>query len=317
MTPVSNPVGDNQSHQGTRSGTSTRSTPAPRGKATTPKRSTPWARAGRRFIRQPAGVLGLSILATYVVAAVVAPWLAPYDPLALNAGDELVSPSATYLLGTDELGRDILSRIIFGARTSLLVGVLAVAVGASVGGASGLVSGYVGGWSDATMMRGWDAVFAVPAVMLGIAVAAVLGAGSSTAAIALGIASMPIFARITRAVVISEKQKEYVSAAIVDGASHTRIMIKHIFPNAAGPLLVQLALTMTFSILVEAALSFIGLGAQAPAPSWGRMLAESRSFLHEARWYAIFPGLAITTLVVGLNFIADALRDAFDPRSVR
>jgi ABC-type dipeptide/oligopeptide/nickel transport system permease subunit len=273
--------------------------------------------AMHRFIRQPAGVIGLGVFIAVVVVAVAASVVAPYSPLEMFARKELQAPGAMFPLGADHLGRDILSRIIFGTRVSLMVGVIAVALGSGVGGISGLIAGYSGGWVDGLIMRMWDAVFAVPAVLLGIALAAALGPSSSNAAIAIGIATMPTFARIARAAVIAESGKEYVQAAVALGIPTARILARHIVPNVVGPLLVMMALTMGNAVLLEAGLSFLGLGTQPPDPSWGGMLNESRQFLRDAPWFGVFPGIALTVLVLGLNSFADAMRDALDPRSIQ
>ncbi|MCC6173963.1 MAG: ABC transporter permease [Chloroflexi bacterium] len=273
-----------------------------------------YVRTFRRLLRSPAGLLGMIVLAVLVLMALFAPLLAPYDPLAQHPGSELAVPSNTYPLGTDEFGRDVLSRIIYGARISLMVGVLAVAIGSLIGVSSGLLAGYRSGWVDATIMRVWDTLLAFPAILLGIAVAAVLGPGVTNAAIALAIISIPQFARITRAAVLGEKQREYVQAARCLGAGGWRITTSHIFPNCISPLLVQLSLAMGYAVLLEAGLSFLGLGTQPPEPSWGSMLNASRAYLRQAPWYAVFPGVALSVLLVGLNFLSDALRDALDPR---
>jgi ABC-type dipeptide/oligopeptide/nickel transport system permease subunit len=252
-----------------------------------------------------------------VLLAVAAPLLAPYGAAEQFSGTELAPPSARFLLGTDNLGRDVLSRIIFGTRISLLVGVIAVAIGAILGGGSGLFAGYRGGWLDGALMRVWDAAFAVPAILLGIALAAAFGASAITVAITLGIASTPTFARLARAAVLGERHKEYVQAARIVGATHLRVLGLHILPNVLGPMLVQVGLTMSAAVLLEAGLSFLGLGVQAPQPSWGGMLAESRQYLRQAPWYAVFPGVSLTLLVLGLNFLSDAMRDMLDPRTTR
>jgi peptide/nickel transport system permease protein len=276
---------------------------------------TPLAMAVRRFLHQPAGVLGLAILMAAVLLAAFGPLIAPYSPIQQFPGSELGPPSARFPLGTDSIGRDLLSRVIFGTRVSLLVGVIAVALGAGLGGTGGLVAGYAGGLSAAVIMRLSDAVFAVPAVLLGIAFAAAFGASATTVAVTLGIATMPTFARLTRAAVLAERSKEYVLAARTLGATPPRLMVRHILPNILGPLLVQAGLTMAAAVLLEAGLSFLGLGTQPPLPSWGVMLSESRQYLRQAPWYGIFPGIAVTLLVLGLNSLSDALRDALDPRS--
>jgi peptide/nickel transport system permease protein len=268
----------------------------------------------RRLLRSPTGVVGLAVMALLVLTAVFAPAIAPYSPLAQHTGSELAVPSGTYWLGTDEFGRDVFSRIVFGSRISLIVGVLAVVAGGVVGISSGLAAGYFGGWLDACIMRLWDTLLAFPAILLGIAVAAVLGPGITNAALALAIISVPQFSRITRAAVLSEKQREYVQAARCIGSGDGRIVLRHLLPNTVSPLLVQLSLAMAYAVLLEAGLGFLGLGTQPPDPSWGSMLNASRSYLRQAPWYAVFPGIALSTLLVGLNFLSDALRDALDPK---
>ncbi|MBI2756562.1 MAG: ABC transporter permease [Chloroflexi bacterium] len=268
------------------------------------------------MLRNPQGTLGLGILLALVLVAIAAPLLAPYDPLVQNPGKEMAPPSGAFLLGTDNLGRDLLSRIIFGSRASLLVGVLAVALGATVGIGSGLLAGFLGGWLDAVLMRAYDALLAFPAILLGIGVVAVLGPGILNVALAIALAQMPDFARLTRALVIGERRREYVEAARNLGAGSGRIMVRHVLPNTVAPLLVQVSLAMGFAILAEAALSFLGLGTQPPTPSWGGMLNDSRQYLRQAPWYGVWPGVALASLLIGLNFLSDALRDALDPRRV-
>lgn len=268
----------------------------------------------RRLLRSPTGVVGMAVMGLLVITAIFAPVIAPYSPLAQHMGAELAVPSNTYWLGTDEFGRDVFSRIVYGSRISLIVGVLAVVAGGVVGISSGLAAGYFGGWLDACIMRLWDTLLAFPAILLGIAVAAVLGPGITNAALALAIISVPQFSRITRAAVLSEKQREYVQAARCIGSKDGRIVLRHLLPNTVSPLLVQLSLAMAYAVLLEAGLGFLGLGTQPPDPSWGSMLNASRSYLRQAPWYAVFPGIALSTLLVGLNFLSDALRDALDPK---
>ena len=268
----------------------------------------------RRMLRSPTGAVGMAIMALLVITAIFAPLIAPYNPLAQHSGSELGVPSREFWLGTDEFGRDVFSRVVYGSRISLIVGVLAVVAGGLVGISTGLAAGYFGGWLDACIMRLWDTLLAFPAILLGIAVAAVLGPGLTNAALALAIISIPQFSRITRAAVLSEKQREYVQAARCIGSGPGRIVLRHVLPNAVSPLLVQLSLAMAYAVLLEAGLGFLGLGTQPPGPSWGSMLNASRSYLRQAPWYAVFPGLALSTLLVGLNFLSDALRDALDPK---
>ena len=268
----------------------------------------------RRLLRSPTGVVGMAVMLLLVITAIFAPVIAPYSPLAQHTGSELAAPSGTFWLGTDEFGRDVFSRIVYGSRISLIVGILAVVAGGVVGISSGLAAGYFGGWLDACIMRLWDTLLAFPAILLGIAVAAVLGPGLTNAALALAIISIPQFSRITRAAVLSEKQREYVQAARCIGSKDGRIVLHHLLPNTVSPLLVQLSLAMAYAVLLEAGLGFLGLGTQPPDPSWGSMLNASRSYLRQAPWYAVFPGIALSTLLVGLNFLSDALRDALDPK---
>ena len=269
-----------------------------------------------RTVHNPMGLFGASVLALLVICAVGAPYLSPYDPLAQHAGSELLPPGGTFPLGTDNLGRDLLSRIIYGSRASLLVGVVAVALGASIGIASGLTAGYFGGMVDTVIMRFYDALLSFPAILLGIAVVSVLGTGMLSVAYALAIASLPGFARLMRSRVLAERERDYVLAARCSGARDQRIMWLHVLPNAIAPLLIQISLAMGFSVLAESALSFLGLGTQPPDPSWGSMLNESRAYLRTVPTFGIFPGLALATLLLGLNFLSDALRDALDPRRI-
>jgi peptide/nickel transport system permease protein len=262
------------------------------------------------------GMVGAVIVCLLVIAAIAAPLINPYDPIEQHPGMELLPPGGQFLLGTDHLGRDLLSRIIWGARASMFVGVIAVGLGAGLGIASGLAAGYLRGWVDVVLMRLFDALLSFPAILLGIGVVSVIGSGSLSVAYALAIASMPYFARLMRARVLTEREREYVVAARCIGAQSGRIMWLHVLPNAIAPLLIQISLSMGFAILAESALTFLGLGTQPPLPSWGGMLNESRAYLRTAPWFGIFPGLALALLLLGLNMLTDALRDALDPRRV-
>ncbi len=262
------------------------------------------------------GLSGTIVVALLVLAAVLAPIVSPFDPLEQHPGLELRPPGGQFPLGSDHLGRDLLSRIIFGSRSSLLVGMVAVGLGAGFGIASGLAAGYLGGWVDAVLMRLFDALLSFPAILLGIGVVSVLGSGPLSVAYALAFATVPTFARLMRARVLTEREREYVVAARCIGAGSGRIMSRHVLPNAVAPLLIQISLSMGFAILAESALTFLGLGTQPPMPSWGGMLNESRAYLRSAPWFGIFPGLALALLLLGLNFLSDALRDALDPRRV-
>lgn len=276
----------------------------------------PMALALVRTVRDPMGAFGLAIVLLLTLVALAAPLLAPFDPLAQHPGDELASPGMPYLLGTDEFGRDLLSRIIFGSRTSLLVGIVAVGLGAGVGISTGLLAGYLGGTLETAFMRVYDALLAFPTILLGIGVVAVLGSGPLNVAYAIAIAQTPNFARLTRSCVLSEREREYVTAARCLGAGDRRIMWLHVLPNCLAPLLVQLSLAMGIAVLAEAGLSFLGLGTQPPAPSWGAMLNESRAYLRQAPWYGVWPGVVLALLLIGLNYLSDALRDALDPHRV-
>lgn len=290
--------------------------------ALAPRRAT-WRRprhplglALMRTLRNPMGAFGIVLLVLLIVVALAAPLIAPYNPIAQNRGDELTPPGGKYVLGTDEFGRDILSRIIFGTRVSLLVGVVAVVVGAGVGIPTGLLAGFFGGWVDAAIMRTWDAVLAFPGILTGIAVVAVLGPSSVNAALALAIVNVPEFSRLTRACVLRERERDYVLAARCLGGRDGRLIVRHLLPNCLAPIFVQLSLAMGFAVLLEAALSFLGLGTQPPAASWGAMLNDSRTYLRQAPWYGVFPGVALAVLLIGLNYLSDALRLALDPRRI-
>lgn len=273
-----------------------------------------WIGAARRVWRNPLGAIGVIVVALVMTVALLAPVIAPYEPYVQYSGRELAPPSWQHLLGADELGRDILSRLIYGTRISLLVGIVSVALGVGVGMTAGLLAGYLGGWVESAIMRVCDAVLAFPAILLGIAVAVILGPGVANAAIAVGIISIPQFSRISRASVLVEKEKDYVQATRAEGLGDLAIVFRHVLPNTLAPLLIQMTLAMAYAVLLEAGLSFLGLGAQPPEPSWGSMLNTSRNYLCQAPWYGVFPGVALSLLLLGLNFLSDAVRDALDPR---
>lgn len=240
--------------------------------------------------------------------------LAPYESNAVDVANRLQGPSGAHWFGTDELGRDVLSRVVVGARVSLQVGFVAVGISLLAGVLAGLVAGYYGRWVDDAVMRTMDVLFAFPAILMAIAVLAVLGPGTTNAMVAIGIVYTPIFARVTRASVLSVREEVYVRAARASGAGDLRIIGLHVLPNVAAPVIVQTSVSLAFAILSEAALSFIGLGVQPPDPSWGRMLAEGRGYLEQAWWMAVFPGVAIFVTVLAFNLLGDALRDVLDPR---
>lgn len=269
-----------------------------------------------RIVRNPVGSIALFSLIVLVLAAIFAPLLAPHDPLMQNPGFELLGPGTPgHPLGTDELGRDLLSRLIYGSRVSILVSVIATLLGGGIGVVMGLLSGYIGGLVDSVLMGISDILLALPAILIAVAVVTVIGPGTWQVAVALAPGTAPIFARLTRSIILSEREREYVLAARALGASAFRIMIRHILPNSVGPLLVQTSLTMGFAVLSEAALSFLGLGAQPPGPSWGSMLNTSRAYLRDLPWYGIWPGLALAWLVFALTSLAESMRAALDPNS--
>jgi|HigsolmetaAR202D_1030399.scaffolds.fasta_scaffold03098_9 ABC-type dipeptide/oligopeptide/nickel transport systems, permease components len=267
----------------------------------------------RRLLRSPSGQIGLVCFAIVFCAGLFAPILAPYDPIEQFIGSELQPPSGQYWLGTDELGRDLLSRILYGARLALLVGVVAVGAGSLIGVSLGMLAGYLGGWFESVTMRLWDTLLAFPGVLIAIAISAMLGPGVFNVGLAVAIISLPGYARLARAGVLAEREKEYVLAARSLGVPVPTIIFRHILPNILPPILTQVALGMASAVFLEAGLSFLGLGAQPPEPSWGGMLADSRTYMRQAAWYGIAPGLAITLFLMGLNFLADGLRDALDP----
>ena len=264
--------------------------------------------------RRRNGRIGLILVTFMVLVAISAPVIAPYGPNEQISGSELLGMCPEHWFGTDFLGRDILSRTIYGARVSLVAGALSVLLGAFLGIAMGITSGYLRGWVDPVMMRTSDAISSFPPILLGAAVIAILGPGFVPVAIAIAIAQSPLFSRLARAIALSEAQLEYIEAAESMGASKTRIMLRHILPNSLGPLLVQASLSIGIAILLEAGLSFLGIGVQPPTPSWGQMLSDALRFIDIIPAYAVFPGLALTMVLVGVNLIADALRDRIDPQ---
>jgi len=257
--------------------------------------------------------VGAVLLAVVVAGALGAPVLTRYDPIQIATALRLQAPSAAHLFGTDLYGRDILARVLYGGRISLAVGALAVGFALGVGGALGALSGYWGGWFDAVMMRVSDVVLAFPAILLAIALLAFLGGGFWNVVIAIAVVYAAPMARVARGAVLTVRHEEYVDAARAIGAGDLRIVRRHVLPNAAAPLIVESTLRLAFAILAEAALSFLGLGTQPPAPSWGQMIAEGRTVMTFSAWPAIGPGLAITMTVLGFNLLGDGVRDALDP----
>ena len=274
----------------------------------------PARRALRRLFRRKGAVVGLVVIAVMIVLALLAPLLAPYDPIATSWTLVRKPPSALHWFGTDDLGRDILSRVIYGTRASLMAGAISVGIAFGVGVPIGLLSGYRGGFVDALISRITDAMLACPFLILAIALAAFLGPSLSNAMIAIGITTTPIFVRLTRGQTMNVKVEDYVEAARAVGTPPWRIAQMHILPNIMPALLVQATLSIAAAINAEAALSFLGLGQQPPAPSWGSMLNAAQRFLTNAPWMAIWPGLGIFLLVLSFNLVGDGLRDALDPR---
>lgn len=270
-------------------------------------------RLGRLASRNPIGVLGLAVLLVVVFLAIFAGQIAPFDPAAQPA-ERLTAPNQTYLFGTDEFGRDVFSRVVWGTRISLYVGVVSVAIALIIGVNLGLISGYYGGWADSIIMRVVDVLFAFPTIILAITITGILGPSLTNATIAIGLVYAPVFARVTRGPVLSVINLDYVEAARTVGASDRRIILRYVLPNIAAPLIVQTTLALSTAILAEAALSYLGLGTQPPAPSWGTMLGTGRKFLELSPWIAIFPGLAIMITVLAFNLMGDGLRDVLDPR---
>ena len=279
-----------------------------------PRAESLWLDAMRRLRRQPLTIVAAIIVTILILTAIFGPMLAPYDPNAIEMANRFASPSLQHPFGTDDFGRDILSRVMVGARVSLMVGIIAVSISAVIGTTFGIVAGYTGRIVDEVIMRAMDILFAFPAILLAIAIMAALGRGIGNAMIAIGIVYIPIFARIARGSVLSVREEDFVDAARSIGSTDSRIMFKHIFPNTTSPLIVEVTLSLSFAILAEAALSFFGLGTQPPDPSWGRMLSEGRAYFQQSAWLAIWPGLAIMLTVLGFNLLGDGLRDALDPR---
>ena len=249
-----------------------------------------------------------------MLIAVFAPLIAPYDPFQTSFTTVRKPPSAQFWLGTDELGRDLFSRMIYGARASLMAGGISVVIAVIVGVPFGLLAGYFGGWTDSVISRLIDAMLAIPFLILAISLAAFLGASLINAMIAIGLSAAPIFARLTRGQVLSVKAEEYVEAAQVIGLRHPRIILRYILPNSIPPIIVQATLTIAAAIIAEASLSFLGLGQQPPNPSWGSMLNTAKNFISQAPWMSLWPGAAIFLAVLGFNLLGDGLRDAIDPR---
>jgi peptide/nickel transport system permease protein len=275
----------------------------------------PTRRALRRLFKRKGAVAGLVVISIFILLALFAPLVAPYDPIATSWSLVRKPPSALHWFGTDDLGRDVLTRVIYGARASLLAGAISVTIALTIGVPLGLLSGYRGGFIDALISRITDAMLACPFLILAIALSAFLGPSLGNAMIAIGVSATPIFIRLTRGQVMAVKVEDYVEAARAMGNPRWRIALFHILPNILPALLVQATLSIAAAIIAEAALSFLGLGQQPPAPSWGSMLNAAQRFLTNAPWMAFWPGLAIFLVVLSLNLVGDGLRDALDPRA--
>ncbi len=268
----------------------------------------------RRILRNPIAVVGLAIILGYLFIAAFASQISPFDPTAQNLSKSFAPMSAENPMGCDEFGRDILSRIIFGARTSLIIQIFSVCIALVVGVFLGAVGGYFGGWLDEAIMRVMDVLLAFPGILLALAIVAMLGPDLRNLIIAIGIYSIPQFARITRGSVISVKQNDYVTAARAVGEKQSSIILRYVLPNAISPIIIQTTLRMATVLLTAAGLGFLGLGVQPPEPEWGTMLSNARMYLRSAPMVAIFPGLSIMLVVLGFNFFGDGLQDALNPR---
>ena len=277
----------------------------------------PWRRAWRRLLRRRSALLGLAVVVGFILLAVFAPWVSPQDPIATSWSAIRQAPSAQHWFGTDDIGRDVLSRVIWGTRASLSAGVISVGIAICIGVPAGLLAGSAGGWIDGVLSRITDAMLACPFLILAIALAAFLGPSLGNAMIAIGITATPIFVRLTRGQVLATKVEDYVEAARAVGNPPIRIALRHVLPNILAPILVQATLAIAAAIIAEASLSFLGLGQQPPAPSWGSMLNSAQRFLAQAPWMAIWPGVAIFLAVLSFNLFGDGLRDALDPKQQR
>ena len=274
----------------------------------------PVNRTWRKLRANKSALIGAAVVTVFVALALLAPVLPIADPNATDWGAIRKAPSAAAWMGTDEIGRDVLARMIWGAQASLLAGVVSVLIAVAIGVPFGLISGYFGGWTDSIISRITDALLAMPFLIMAIALAAFLGPSLTNAMIAIGLSAVPIFIRLTRGQVLAVKTEDYVEGARAIGLGHIPIMTRYILPNVFPPILVQATLTIATAIIAEASLSFLGLGQQPPAPSWGSMLNTAKNFLSQAPWMAIWPGAGIFLVVMGFNLMGDGLRDALDPR---
>ncbi|SMC75860.1 ABC transporter permease [Rhizobium sp. RU36D] len=268
-----------------------------------------------RLMRNPGGAIGLALLAVLILAALLAPWIAPYSPTKLATGRPLMPPGAAHLLGTDELGRDVFSRILFGAQLTLKIGTVAVCISLVSGLAVGLAAAHFGGWLEKLLMHSTDVLFSFSDTLIALAFVAVLGPSLTNAMIAVGVAAVPFYARTAYASALAETAKPYYEGAIAAGAGHGRLILRHLLPNIMPTMIVVATLGLSNAILAAAALGFLGLGAQPPQPEWGYMLSAGRDFMNRAPWLMLYPGLAIALTVFAFNMLGDALREAIDPKS--
>ena len=275
---------------------------------------TPWTAARQRFVRSRTGLLGAVVLLVVVLAALLAAFVSPYSPTRQDFRVERQPPGLQHLMGTDEFGRDVLSRVIWGAQASLEAGAVAATIALVIGVTLGMLGAFYGGRADNLIMRVMDVILAFPYILLAIAIVAILGPGLLNAMIAIGIVYVPHYARVARGSVLSVRARDYVEAARALGAGDARVMLQHVLPNTLAPIIVQTTLSVGTAIIDTAGLSFLGLGTQPPTPDWGNMLSAGRSYVIDSPWIATFPGIAILVTVLAFNLMGDALRDAFDPR---
>lgn len=269
------------------------------------------------FFRHPAGVAGTVLLTIVALAVLFGPVVAPYDPQVFHTTVRLQGPSADHWLGTDQFGRDLLSRLLFGARSTIAFGLGATAIGVIVGSLIGVTAGVAGGWTDSVIMRGLDGMLAIPDLLFTLLIVTLLGGGTGEAMLAVAVAFTPGMARISRSSVLSIRTREYVLAAVARGESQRYIILFEVFPNAIGPIIVEATIRVSFAIMIGATLGFLGMGAQPPSTEWGLMVAEARQFMYRSPWVVAVPGLAIAAAAMGFNLFGDALRDSFDPRRSR
>lgn len=274
-----------------------------------------WLALYKKLAKNKAAMVGAFIVLIFIVLAILAPWIAPHDPLDIQMAKKLQTPSAEHWFGTDDKGRDILSRILYGARISLTVGIVSTVIGAIVGVFLGIVAGFYGRWIDSLIMRICDVLLAFPGILLALAIVSVLGPSTFNVILAVAFFAVPTFARIVRGSTLSVKKLEYIDAIRAMGSSDGRIIFKHILPNIVSPIIVQATLYIASAIIIASALSFLGMGTQPPTPEWGMMLSQGRSYVAQAPHLTLFPGLVILVVVIGFNLFGDGLRDALDPKS--